>query len=242
MGSDSGTNNRNDIFLGGQSPPPKPKGLLDAISEIQQYYVVERSGSTIPKDFFTITGRMAFFEVGFKGGLISGLVSTLLSPLAIGVFEQYIPIFGDTNPTFFDTFFAFFLTVSYTLGYAMFYGSLGKYYVGALTRAAIKNLLVGLASGAGLKMVIAFLGFHYLYSKLLEPSWLERLLQRLYGIVSYDVLNGFYVWLMEFRPVFLIASYLVVFSTILMVGIPLSAITVRHYQIKKEMEAEQKWQ
>jgi hypothetical protein len=128
------------------------------------------------------------------------------------------------------------------LGYATFYGGLGKYYVGALTKAAIKNLLSGLASGAILKAFIAFVGFHFLYFKLLEPSWFERFLQRFHGIVSYDVLNAIYVWLMEFRPVFLMASYLVVFSTILMVGIPLSAITIRHHGIKKEMEAEQKWQ
>lgn len=243
MSDDKGnTPRRDDIFLGGQAPPPKPKGLLDAISEIQQYYVVERSGSAIPEDFFTITGRLAFYEVGFKGGLISGLVSTLLSPFAIGVMEKYIPIFGDTNPTLFDAIFAFFLSISFTLGYAIFYGSLGKYYVGAVSKAAIKNLLSGLASGAILKMFIAFVGFHFLYFKVLEPSRLEKLLQYFQNVLEYNVLNAIYVWLVEFRPVFLTASYLVVFTTMLMVGIPLIAIAISHNRLRQEMEAEEKWQ
>ncbi len=233
---------RDDIFLGGQAPPPKPKGLLDAISEIQQYYVVERSGSAIPEDFFTISGRLAFFEVGFKGGFISGLVSALLSPFAIGVIERYIPIFGDTNPTLFDTIFAFFLSLSYTLGYAMFYAGLGKYYIGTISKAAVKNLLSGLASGVVFKTVVAFVGFHYLYLKVLEPSQLGTYFQIFYNVIDYNTLNAIYVWLVEFRPVFLTASYLVVFTTLLMIGIPLVAVVISHDRIKKEMEAEEKWQ
>lgn len=242
MGDDSrmGGSQRGDIFLGGHGPAPKPKGLLDAISEIQQYYVVERSGSPIPKDFFTISGQLAFFEIGVKGGLISGLITALLSPFAIGVVEQYIPIFGDKNPTSFDMVFAFILSLSYTLGYAVFYGSLGRYYIGEVSKAAIKNLLKGLAAGAIFKMFVALIGFHFLFFAL-EPSRLAPVILKFSGIIKHDTLNAIYVWLVQFRPVFLKASFMVVLSAILMIGIPLIAIIISHNRVKTEMEAEAKW-
>ena len=117
----SKSSQREDIFVGNQAAPGKPKGLLDAISEIQQYYVVERSGSTIPVDFFTLGGKLAFFEVGFKGGFLCGLISAFLTPIAIGVIEKYIPIFGSYDATLYDKFFAFLIAVSFTVGYAFFF-------------------------------------------------------------------------------------------------------------------------
>jgi len=242
MGSDSGTNTaRNDIFVSGQAPPSKPKGLLDAISEIQQYYVVEKTGSEIPAEFFTITGQLAFFGVGFKDGLISGLVSTLLSPFTIGVLDRYVPIFGSTNPSWFDTSFAFFLSISFTLGYAMFYGGLGKYYIGGVSKSAIKNLLSGLAAGAVVKTVFAVILFHYIYLYAFEPTNLQKFLWMFSTLVSYDILNAIYIWIGNFRPVLLTASYLVIFTMILMIGIPLISIILGNYKTRRAIEAEQKW-
>lgn len=233
---------RNDVFLGEQPEAHgKPKGLLDAISEIQQYYVVERSGSTIPEDFFTISGKLAFFEVGFKGGFISGMISALLTPFAIGVVERYIPIFGTYETSLFDRIFAFAIALSFTLGYAFFFANLGKYYIGGITKSAIKNLLGGVVTGATLKMFIAFMGFHFIYFVLLDPHRLADWLLKLSGTLKHETLNGIYLWLLEFRPVFLTSAYFVVFTTVLMIVIPIIGIMKGARKTRKIMHQENAW-
>ena len=232
---------RGDVFLGSPNAPGKPKGLLDAISEIQQYYVVERSGSTIPEDFFTISGKLAFFEVGFKGGFVCGLISAMLTPLAIGVFELYIPIFGTRDPSVFDRVFAFLLAISFTIGYSFFFAGLGKYYIGEISKAAIKNLIGGVLTGAILKLVIAFLAFHFIYFVVLEPHTFARWLLKLDRFVKYETLNRFYQWMGIFRPVFLTSSYFVAFTTAIMIFVPLSGIYWGSRKTQKIMAQEDKW-
>ena len=234
-------NQRGDVFIGSAASPGKPKGLLDAISEIQQYYVVERSGSTIPEDFFTLGGKLAFFEVGFKGGLLCGLISALFTPLAIGVFEKYIPIFGTFEMTLYDKFFAFVIALSFSIGYAFFFASLGKYYIGEISKAAIKNLISGLATGAILKMIIAFIAFHFLYFIVLEPHNLAGTLIKLKWLVSMNKLNTIHQWLGDFRHIFLSSSYFIVFTTFLMVSIPLIGIIIGSQNTRADMDQEKRW-
>jgi hypothetical protein len=234
-------NQRGDVFLGAQATPGKPKGLLDAISEIQQYYVVERSGSTIPVDFFTLAGKLAFFEVGFKGGFICGLVSAFLTPVAIGVIEKYLPIFGSYDPTLYDKFFAFLIAVSFTVGYAFFFASLGKYYIGEISKAAIKNLIAGLVSGAILKFVIAFMAFHFIYFIVLEPDRLGAWMLKLTWLIRIENMDRLYQWLGEFRPVFLTSAYFVAFTTFLMVAIPITGIYMGARKSSRVMNNENEW-
>lgn len=123
------------------APVVKPKGLIDAISEIEQFYVAESEGSEIPERFFTIKNRIEFFEVGFKGSFISGLVTVLLTPVAIGVIENMIPVFGSGEPSAYDKLFVFAIALSFTIGYSLFIGVLGRYYRGKVTRSMIRNFL-----------------------------------------------------------------------------------------------------
>ncbi len=62
---------QDDVILTDPQGVHKPRGLLDAISEIQQYYTVEKGGSNIPEDFLTIKGKLSFFMVGLKHALLS---------------------------------------------------------------------------------------------------------------------------------------------------------------------------
>lgn len=237
----SDNKSKGDIFLGSTPSPGKPKGLVDALSEIQQFYVVERSGSPIPPDFFTIGGKLAFFEVGFKAAFLSGLVSALLTPFAFGVFERYLPIFGSYNPSFFDRIFALVLAVSFSVGYAIFIAFVGGYYIGNLPRLAIRNLLGGFITGAVVKMIIVFLIFHTVYFFILTPEFLQKNLLKFSTFVKYDTLNRVYQFLMEFKSVFLTSSYFVIFTTVLMVGIPLASIFFGSRRTKKQIFQEEKW-
>ncbi len=233
---------RGDVFLGNQPHPDKPKGLVDALSEIQQYYVVERSGSPIPEDFFTIGGKLAFFEVGFRAAFVSGMVSALLTPFAFGVVERYIPIFGTYEPSLFDRAFALILALSFSVGYAIFISMVGGYYIGNLPRLAIRNLLAGFFTGAVLKMVIVFILFHTVYFYFLDGKFLSRNLLKLHPFIKYQSLEKIYNFLMEFKPVFLTSSYFVIVTTVLMIGIPLVTILVVSRRTRRLIKQEQRWQ
>jgi len=237
----SGGTSKGDVFLGTTPYPGSPKGLLDAISEIQQYYIVERSGSIISDDFLTFKGKLGFFEVGFKGALVSGFISVLLTPFAIGVVQKYIPIFGSYQPTLFDKTFAIILATSFSVGYALFFSVLGKYYIGGISKTAVKNLMGGLITGAILKMILAFIMFHFIYFVVLEPVRLAKLLLKLRSFIKYETLNSIYLWLLDFKPVFLTSAYFIVFTTFLLIIIPTGSIFIRSRKTKKLMGKETQW-
>lgn len=232
---------RGDIFLGTTPPPGKPKGLVDALSEIQQYYVVERSGSPIPDDFFTLGGKLGFFEVGFRAAFLSGIVSALLMPFAFGVIEKYIPIFGSYDPSLFDRIFALVLSVSFSIAHAVFIAFAGKYYIGSISKSAIKNLLAGFISGALLKMIIIFILFHTIYFYFLSHDFLVRNLLKFRRFIKYETLEKVYRFLTEFKPVFLTSSYFIIFTTFLMVAIPVLSILISSRKTRAEIEKEERW-
>ncbi|HID70375.1 MAG TPA: hypothetical protein EYP35_07950, partial [Desulfobacterales bacterium] len=49
------------ITTGGGGRPLRPRGLISAISEIQQFYVIEGQGQEIPAEFLTLEGSLDFF-------------------------------------------------------------------------------------------------------------------------------------------------------------------------------------
>ena len=131
-----------------QSNEIHPRGLLEAISYIDQNFANELGGCMIKSRFLTTKQRLEFMEVGFRSSFASGIVSALLTPIAIGVIEQYIPMFGDTSPTLFDTYSAFLLALSFSLGYAIFMAKASTCFIGEYTRAMVLNLLGGMIFGA----------------------------------------------------------------------------------------------
>lgn len=60
----------------------RPKNLLNAISEIQQYYVIESKGQNIPAVFLTLDRTIDFFKIGIKCGFHERFALTLLFLLA----------------------------------------------------------------------------------------------------------------------------------------------------------------
>ncbi len=205
----------------------KPKGLIDAISEIEQFYTTEQSGSEIPERFFTTKNRIEFFEVGFKGAFISGLITALLLPWAIGVFEKKVPVFGVVGGSFFDQIFALLLAFSFTIGYAVFIASVGRYYEGPFTKSMVRCLLSGVVIGALFKMVIAFLFFHFLYFVILTEERLSTALLHLKDRVAFETLDQIYRWTLGFKPVFLTSAWLVVLTTLIFIAIPMITVGLK---------------
>ena len=142
------------------SPHASPRNMIDAISEIQQYHIIERTGQDIPSDFLTMRGTLTFFLVGARSGLWEGAFLALLLPLAWGVWEEVIPAFGGASDLFGKCLvflFGFGISLMMTV---VFGGILARYYGGNLTRKAVNSLVWGRALSLVAEGVLVFLVFN----------------------------------------------------------------------------------
>lgn len=217
----------------------KPKSLLDAQKEISNMAgMEEKTLEGFPKKFYAPKDQLDMFTVGFKSSFVSGLIAALLTPLAIGVVERIIPIFGDKSPTLFDQVYALILALGFALGHGFFLASLRGCYVGNISKIMIRNLIGGAAAGAALKTLLAIIVFNFLYfyftarriaSVLLfisHPVFIQKAL-------TYARLEALYYWLLEFKPVLLISSWLVAISMVLYIVIPAAAIAATAFKNRK---------
>ena len=214
----------------------RPKGLIEAVSTIEYYHAQEKRGSILSAGFFTLKQKIEYFEVGFRGSFISGLITAMITPLAIAVVERMIPVFGSTSPTTFDKCFIFLLAFGFTLGYACFIARAASLYIGPYTRSMIRNFVGGVITGAVAKMIIAFIFFHFLYMVVFTENHVIRILLRVRKYMEMETFIAIYQWIMEFRPVLLTASYLIVATTSVFVLLPLIAmifVSMRNKRLEK---------
>lgn len=226
-----------DVVTQGGGDKQHPKGLLDAISEIEYYFAQERRGSVLSEGFFTTKDRVEFFAVGLKTSFVSGMVSALFSPIAIGVLEKMIPVFGSTEPTSWDKFFIFLLALGYSIGYAAFICPTAYCYIGAYTKAMIRSLVGGVVAGAAAKMVIAFIFYHFIYMVVLTDEHIQWCAVQLAKVVSQNYVLPAYQWTMEFKPVFLTSAWFVVVTTLAFIAVPLLTIGAAMMRNKKLRDA-----
>jgi len=216
----------------------KPKGLLDAISELQFIYAQEKNGMDLPEGLFTLKDQTLFLELGFRSTFLSGLLMALVTPFSMGVLEKMIPVFGTTELSAFDTFYVLLLTLFYLIGYGFFLGIGVRSFHGPYTHAMVKNLLQGIAAAAVLKVVIIFLLFHFIYIKVLTEDRILKMVSALTKYISIEKLAGPYKWLLEFRPVFLSSAWFVLITTAIwlavLIGCYFSAL--RRNERLKEIE------
>lgn len=198
-----------------------PKGLLEAISYIDQQFANELGGCFINSRFLTTKQRIEFMEVGIRSSFVSGMVSALLTPVAIGAIERYIPIFGNPDPHYFDMASALMLALCFSIGYAAFIAKTATQYIGEYTKAMVNNLLGGMAFGAGLKAVIAIAAFQTIYFFILTDKVILWITSKFYYMkMSAQQVANIYYWILGFREIFLTSSTFVAISTTLFVVIP----------------------
>ena len=232
--------NSEQVIVANPGAMEKPKSLLDAQKDIQEMAAMEMGcPDGINPLFYAFKDRIDMSVVGFKSSFVSGLITALLTPFAIGVVERIIPIFGDKNPTIFDQVYALVLALGFTLGYSFFLASLRDCYVGNITRVMIRNLLGGAAAGAIAKTVLAVIVFNFLYfyftaqriaSVLLfisHPAFTRK-------VLTYERLEGLYTKLIAFRPVLLMSSWFIALSMVLYIAIPGLAIAATAYKNRKK--------
>jgi hypothetical protein len=132
--------------------------LIDAISDIQQFYIFESTGQEIPHEFLTIKGSLSYFNIGFGSGFFEGLMFSI-------VLTVCMPFMVDTElMRILVTFIPFLESPSFVLFFSaipvifacVLCCWLAKYYVGSITRRAIDNLLLGRATSLFLTGFLLF--------------------------------------------------------------------------------------
>ncbi len=122
----------------GREGVAKPRNLVTAISEVQQYYVMEDGGEGLPADFLTMEQRLALFEVGFRSGFVEGLLVLVLPLLEFYLFERAMESTDWSVRIFFWS--APYLSVLVNTGICSY---LSRFLIGNMTRRAITALLTG---------------------------------------------------------------------------------------------------
>jgi hypothetical protein len=220
------------------TPRPKPKSLLEAISDIEKLSAVERTGNPIPQHFLLLNEKIGYFDVGLKGGWADALVTFFFVPLSMGVFDRVVPIFGSNSPTVFDQLFSMLIGISYMLGYNILMAfNLGSCFFGTVCRHAIWQLYGGFVTGSVIKMVLVFFTYHFLYLKM-TPEWISHMLTATYvaarPFVTLDQWDTFFFWLVEMRNALFRSGFFVVISTMLSLAIPAISFVVGSIRAKKE--------
>jgi len=231
----------NDITPVAVAGSIRPKSFIDVVSIVQNYFLAEKNGNDLPENLLTLKGKIVISEVGFKGAFISGLISILLTPFFVGVIERYIPIFGSYEFTLFYQAFAVALTLSFAMGYSLILASIGRYYIGILSKRAINWLMAGLSVAGVLKIIIAFVFYNTLYASILEEERVARFLLWFYPQISYPALNKLYRFLMGVKPVLLTSASFVGLTTFLMITIPWAFIFAASRKTRRMIERERIW-
>ncbi len=161
------------IPLGGNSYLNRPRGIISAISEIQQYYVIESQGQDIPADFLTIEGSLDLTKIGMKSGLNEALLLMFLFP----VFSLYLVPFvfnqSGEDVQFIIGSIPYLGIIVNTLLCAM----MSQYYVGNITRRAINSFFLGRTMILFFKGLLFFILFQLLY-RMSTPENVWRVVER----------------------------------------------------------------
>jgi hypothetical protein len=160
-------------------------GLLDAVSEIQHYYVMEE-GQEIPVEFLTINRCIEFFKTGAMSGFGEGLILFLLYPL----FEFYLLPFvfkvpDLTTKILFESIPWFIVGIN-----TLICVYVSRFYVGKITRRAINNLLMGRSMALVLKGALIFI-LYYMIAEISTPEKVWLIAQN-FGGNAESVYYGFF--------------------------------------------------
>lgn len=162
-GSTRGTTNEQIIPHNDQGGPVrvKEKGLLGAVSDIQQYYVLERE-QDIPGEFLTIEGALQYWLIGAKSGFNEGLLLFLFYP----AMEFYLLPFVFQDMQKDRTLTAIFSSLPYLM--VLFNTILciyvSRFYTGKITRKVINSLFTGRAMSLFLKGCLIFVCYYFIYN------------------------------------------------------------------------------
>ncbi len=205
----------------------RPRNLLGAISEVQQFYVIESKGQDIPGEFLTLEHTLDFFKIGIKSGFHEGFALILLFP----VFHFYLFPFVFHKLDFLGH--ILFGSIPYLVlivntGMCCY---ISKYYVGNITRKAINSLLMGRAMSLLLKAFLLYVLYLVLY-RLSTPENIWKLALQ-FGSRAEVIYKGFFEVKPHLMPVATERSILMVVAAIIPYGSVYLLDLWRRYRIKR---------
>lgn len=189
----------------------KPVSLLEAVSEIQRYYVAESGGSGIPADYFTIDMQMEYMWIGTRSVLHGGIFTIIFMPILIGVLQDKIHVFGHETVTVTDRIYMLCITLMFAMGYAFFYAYISKFNAGEVTKRMLLNMYSGVTIGSIIKAVVSILIYHLCYFAVFTEGNVYWVLSKL-KFISAAVRTDIFYWIKDTKDVF-ITSVLWVFFT-----------------------------
>jgi hypothetical protein len=205
----------------------KPAHLLNAISEIQQFYVIESKGQNIPAEFLTLDRTLDFFKIGIKSGFHEGFALILLFP----VFHFYLfPFVFHRLDSFSHLLFGSIPYLVLFINTAMC-SYISRYYVGNITRKAINSLLLGRAMSLLLKAFLLYVVYLVLY-RLGTPENVWRLTVH-FGSMAGQIYYGFLQIKPHLLPVATKSSLLMVTAAIFPYGSVYLLDLWHRYRIKR---------
>jgi hypothetical protein len=136
----------------------RPKSTIDAVDEIQRFYVFEsRADKDLPYDFFTFKQVVEFLVIGFRAALMESLFFFFAFPVAVTIYPAAKAYFFGVVPTIEDYILPLVVSYAPVLIMTIYVVSAARFYkAGRVTRKAIHSLFVGRSGGFFLK---AFLGW-----------------------------------------------------------------------------------
>ncbi|KIM06053.1 MAG: hypothetical protein KN64_00680 [Sulfurovum sp. AS07-7] len=145
----------------------KPKNILNALSEIQRYYVLESRSDDLPKEYFTLEQIWDFFKVGFKGGILEGLLFITLLPFLQTIYPSFKFFFLDETVNEQEQMFLAIGSYVPIVIITIFMVYLSKFYKGELTKKAIFALI----NGRSATFLIKGVGIYFLFKYIQKISF-----------------------------------------------------------------------
>ncbi|MEA3373606.1 MAG: hypothetical protein U9Q62_07960 [Campylobacterota bacterium] len=148
----------NNADSGSQSAYHKPRGVLDAVSEIQQYHALEKLAETeLPAEYFTYKQQLDFFNIGLKSAFIEGLMFLAIVPFAEAIYPSFRQFFFNEGLSTNELITIYAASYSPVLVMTIFLAAMSRYYSGVLTRKAITALISGRSMAFIFKGIIVFI-------------------------------------------------------------------------------------
>ncbi|PIP39025.1 MAG: hypothetical protein COX19_09340 [Desulfobacterales bacterium CG23_combo_of_CG06-09_8_20_14_all_51_8] len=181
--------------------------ILDAISQIQQFYVIEASGQEIPDDFLTLRGQLNFFNVGFGAGFLEALIFALIMSVILILSSDDVTrqVIAGYFPMINSSIFLWVLNLLPVIISGGLCSYLSRNYIGKITKKAIDSFLLGRVFSLILKgLVLCFLMIWV--SNCITPDSAWRFSQ-VVSLKKYDLAIRIYYILLAVKPLLIKRAY-----------------------------------
>lgn len=166
----------------------KKKGLLDAIGDIQYWYVMEKDGTHIDGDWMTLPDSLEYWKIGAKSGFNEALFVFLAYPIMEFWLLPFVLDGTKMTTTLKISFNSLpYLMVLFNTLLCLF---VSKFYIGQMTRKVINSIFIGRSMALFAKGVLIFL-LYWTISAVSTPDAIWKV-AKLFGHNAQRFYYGFF--------------------------------------------------